>query len=178
MRDRCFTLVELMVALGIGFIVAAGSMTALRVVVQSGKANDSNIDWIHQANHLLVQDLAQAESVTVGGDYITIKTLSTQSPAQAGFSPLCHATYTLKAGPGSNWWIREEDPLYMRTNSKPKVALLGPSIEAIVLEVFVGDEGELMVTPGHPGDTRSKEFTKGPFKAVFTQQSTLEVDRL
>lgn len=178
MRDRCFTLVELLVALGIGFIVAVGSMIALRGVVRSGEMIDTNIDWIHQANRLLIRDLAQAESVTVGDDFIVIKTLSTQSPTQAGYSPVCHAKYTLEPGPDSIWWIREEDQLYQRTNSKQIVLLLGPSGEAIVLELFVGDEGVLMVTPESPGETRSKEFTKGPFKAVFTQQSTLEDDSL
>ncbi len=170
MKDRCFTLVELLVALGIGLIVAAGSMAALRGVVRSGEAIDSNIDWIHPANLLLIHDLAQAESVTVGDDYIVIKTLSTQSPTQTGFSPVCHAKYTLESGPDSKWWIREEAPLYQRTNAKPSVSLLGPSAESIVLELYVGDEGVLVITPDNPGDTRSKEFSNEPFKAVFTQQ--------
>jgi len=168
-RANGFTLIELSVAIGIGMVVTAGSMTALRAVVRVG--HDSKLgdraEWTHAANRLLIADMDQASAITIDREELVIDTVVSSDVFTGPSHEPSRVRYFASDAHEGRWWVREASPQASRTNAAPRSMPLGPHLELIQLEIREADGTMYAIDLDRLGERRAMRLEDGPFLARF-----------
>ncbi|MEL6498005.1 MAG: prepilin-type N-terminal cleavage/methylation domain-containing protein [Planctomycetota bacterium] len=167
MIRRAFTLIELLLAVTIGVLIAAAAAFSLRGLVraEASRPSDAN-EWVHRASLLLQRDVEQAFEIEVVGDGFRIITAAPIDLVTDTAHSRTIATYQLSRDGG--WWIRSAQPERVLSNAKPAVTLLGPSDATLVLSALDSEQTTILMGAADAAvSTSSEDWIPWMTRATF-----------
>lgn len=127
-RRAAFTLIELMVSMALGVLVAGGAVFGLRQVIMIDQRDRvQHPSWLSQADQLLYQDLQQASLIESTARGVVIFTTTSADLNSDKYHSRSVISYEIVNVRDRSWWVRAGKPEVALSNKKHRRLLLCPS---------------------------------------------------